>query len=293
MEKTYPTRKLNLRDPFVLYENGTYFLYGTDGKTTFTHKPATGFPMYTSTDLERWRGPYFPFRASPAFWGKTDFWAPEVHKYRGGYYLFASFHAPGAMRGTQILRADSPYGPFAPISDGPVTPRDWMCLDGTLVVEPDGRPYIVFCHEWVQVKDGEICAMPLTNDLTAPAGPPQLLFRATDAPWVRPNMPGRYVTDGPFAHRTADGGLLLLWSSFTKGGYCVACAKSQSGTVLGPWVQQEKPLYARDGGHAMLFRRPDGSLWMTLHRPNKTRLERPVFLPVREENGALTVGEPR
>lgn len=31
----------------------------------------------------------------------------------------------------------------------------------------DGTPYLVFCHEWLQVKDGEMCAMPLTPDLTA------------------------------------------------------------------------------------------------------------------------------
>lgn len=57
--------------------------------------------------------------------------------------------------------------PFVPLSDGPVTPADWECLDGTLYVAADGTPYLVFCHEWLQVKDGEMCAMPLTPDLTA------------------------------------------------------------------------------------------------------------------------------
>ena len=62
--------------------------------------------------------------------------------------------------------------PFVPLSDGPVTPADWECLDGTLYVAANGTPYLVFCHEWLQVKDGEMCAMPLTPDLTAAAGEP-------------------------------------------------------------------------------------------------------------------------
>ena len=29
--------------------------------------------------------------------------------------------------------------PFVPLSDGPVTPADWECLDGTLYAAADGR----------------------------------------------------------------------------------------------------------------------------------------------------------
>ena len=53
--------------------------------------------------------------------------------------MFASFKAAGVCRGTQILVADHPKGPFVPHSDGPVTPRDWECLDGTLYVDPGGK----------------------------------------------------------------------------------------------------------------------------------------------------------
>ena len=49
-------------------------------------------------------------------------------------------------RGTQILRADKPDGPFLPLSTLQQTPLDEMALDGTLWVE-DGVPYMVYCHE--------------------------------------------------------------------------------------------------------------------------------------------------
>lgn len=132
--------------------------------------------------------------------------------------------------------------------------------------------------------------MRLTPDLTAAAGEPTLLFRASEAPWVqevgKPERHG-YVTDGPFLHRTAEGTLLLLWSSFSAGGYTLAVARSVTGRLAGPWEHRTPPLYATDGGHAMVFRTFAGELMLALHQPNRTPHERPHFLPLREEKGTL------
>lgn len=177
--------------------------------------------------------------------------------------MFASFKADGLCRGTQVLVADSPLGPFRPHSAGPLTPRDWECLDGTLFVDEAGAPWMVFCHEWVQVHDGEMCAMRLAADLSQAIGEPLLLFRASEAPWgVKPEKIG-YVTDGPFLHRARNGALLMLWASFGAGGYAQGVARSTSGHISGPWVQEPEPLYAQDGGHGMLFRAFDGRLMLT------------------------------
>ena len=166
------------------------------------------------------------FRPEPGFWGTKNFWAPEAHAYRGRYFLFTSFIAEKERRGTQVLAADAPTGPYRVHSPGPLTPRDLECLDGTLHVEEDGSPWLVFCHEWVQVRDGEVRAVRLEEDLSRPAGNSRLLFRASEAPWTRPVSyrgappdPASRVTDGPFLHRAADGTLLMLWSSFCDTGY--------------------------------------------------------------------------
>ncbi|WP_420869776.1 family 43 glycosylhydrolase [Cohnella ginsengisoli] len=106
----------------------------------------------------------------PGSGGTENFWAPEVHRWRGMYYMFASFKAPGRRRATQILAADGPLGPFRPLSDRPATPPDWECLDGTLYVDRQGEPWIVFCREWLQVTDGEMYALRLSADLAETAG---------------------------------------------------------------------------------------------------------------------------
>lgn len=285
---------IQMRDPFVLPlpEEGRYLLFGSTDKNIWSG-PGTGFDCYESRDLENWTGPIPAFRPPPDFWADTQFWAPECHPWQGRYYLFASFARDERQRGTQILAADTPDGPYRLHSDGPVTPRDWECLDGTLWVAKDGKPWMVFCHEWVQVGDGEMCAMPLTDDLRAAAGAPRLLFRASDAAWSAPfEAHGRNnnrVTDGPFFHRLPGGALLMLWSTGSREGYAMGYAVSDSGDVLGPWRQSEAPIYDRDGGHGMLFRDFTGRLWMTLHQPNNSPNERPVWLEVVEQEGGLVV----
>jgi hypothetical protein len=148
---------------------------------------------------------------------------------------------------------------------------------------------MVFCHEWVQVGDGEMCALPLRDDLRAAAGEPVLLFHASDAPWAAPIQGDKYVTDGPFLHRTAGGDLLMLWASIGPEGYAEGVARSESGTILGPWRQNPEPLFRRDGGHGMLFRTFEGELMLTLHRPNKSPDERPRFFRVREDGAGLVI----
>jgi arabinan endo-1,5-alpha-L-arabinosidase len=285
---------IHIRDPFVLpiIAEQQYYLYGTTGPEAWTSS-GSGTDCYTSGDLENWEGPFPAFRPPAGFWADRNFWAPEVHVYRGRYYMFITLKAEGVRRGTQILAADSPGGPFLPVSDGPVTPRDWECLDGTLYVGTDGQPWIVFCHEWVQVGDGEICAMRLSADLTTALEPPQLLFRASEAPWAEEiNSKNRrgYVTDGPSLHRLASGELVMLWSSFKGGKYAVGVARTSSGEILGPWHQVPEPLFDADGGHCMVFRTFDGQLLLAFHSPNPSPNERPYFVPLREEGSSLKLG---
>jgi arabinan endo-1,5-alpha-L-arabinosidase len=285
---------IHIRDPFVLpiLAEKLYYLYGTIGPQAWTAS-ASGIDHYTSSDLQSWDGPFPTFRPPINFWADRNFWAPEVHVYRERYYLFASFKAERVCRGTQILTADSPQGPFLPISDRPVTPYTWECLDGTLFVDANDQPWMVFCHEWVQVGDGEICALRLSDDLKLAIDQPHLLFRASQAPWTQEiNSKGRkgYVTDGPFLHRLTNGELIMLWTSFGMGGYSVGQARSASGDILGPWQQVSEPLYAGDGGHCMVFRTFDGKLWLTFHRPNPSPDERPQFIPLRENGSSLEIG---
>lgn len=273
---------LQIRDPFIfpMPSELRYYLFGTTDTNPWNAR-GKGFEAYTSEDLVHFDGPHTVFSPPPGFWGTHDFWAPEVHRYRGMYYMFATFTSIQRRRGTQVLSSPSLLGPYAPLGNRAVTPFEWECLDGTLYVDRQGDPWIVFCHEWVQIHDGTVCAMRLSEDLTHAISDPIVLFHASDACWpsarLRRDGSGRcdaYVTDGPFLRRLPDGTLLMLWSSTTEHGYAMGQAHAPNGRIEGPWIQHNVPLIAADGGHGMVFTDFSGDLHVVCHTPNTTPHER-------------------
>ncbi|WP_329742020.1 glycoside hydrolase family 43 protein [Dyella sp. A6] len=271
-----------LHDPWIVADTAThtYHLY-TRNRARMTHDPRLGIMEYTSRDLKHWTHPRVVFTLPPGTWADAGAWAPEVHRWRGRWYLFSTFYNPHRplpahghhrpiRRATVLAVSDSLDGPFRLVRHGqPIVPKAKMTLDGTLYIGPSGHPWLVYAHEWVQIGDGTIDAMPL-DDALARAGPSKVLFHASDAPWVdgkkQPNGNTIYVTDGPELFRTRSGTLLMLWSSYDRHGYVEGLARSRSGSILGPW-QQLPPLVRADSGHGMLFHRFDGQLMMVLHRP--------------------------
>ena len=283
---------IHIRDPFILPlpARQAYCMFGTTGGEVDGGR-ASGFDCYLTEDLDEFTGPYPAFRPPADFWADIKFWAPEVHFWQGRYYMFATFARVEGdgheKRGTGALVSDNPEGPYTPTSNGPLTPADWDCLDGTLYVDKDGAPWMVFCHEWAQITDGTICATRLSGDLTAAVGDTVTLFRASDAPWTRTlPIPGRendgiYVTDGPFLFTAKDGQLAMLWSSFVEGGqYAIGVARAADNRVDGRWVHDKEPVYSRDGGHGMLFYTYSGLRMLSIHAPNSLGVERPIFIPV-------------
>lgn len=280
-------KDINIRDPFILpvADEGVYYMYCTSTVDDSDGQPRGGVAVYKSKDLKNWEGPVQVCTIPDNNMLTGPIWAPEVHFLNGKYYLFATInsdiewrkaepdHPKYLFRGTQIFHADSPEGPFEAFSPETHTPADWMALDGTLWVE-NGKPYMVFCHEWVQTDDGTMDVVALEDDLSAPKGLPMRLFNASAAPWAQPICNDRnnnqcYVTDGCFLYRTQTGKLLMIWSSFTNGNnYAIGIAESTTGSVLGPWRQQEKPLFTTNGGHGMIFKRFDGQPCIVLHQPN-------------------------
>jgi hypothetical protein len=72
----------------------------------------------------------------------------------------------------------------------------------------------------------------------------------------------------------------MLWSSFGDEGYAMGVAVSESGGILGPWAQNDEPLWARNGGHGMILRSSAGVDYLAFHTPNDTPRERATLIPV-------------
>lgn len=278
---------INIRDPYILAENGTYYMYGTRGRNFGIE--TGGFDVYVSTDLENWSDPVECFDSVKYGLNGRVNWAPEVHKYKGSYYMFATFKIESTGHiGTYILRADTPMGPFVPHSQGVVTPEDWRSLDGTLYVSKNGTPYMVFCHEHSQIIDGTVCYVQLSDDLTHTVAQPVTVFAASSCPYVTVHSSsGHFVTDGPFLYRSKTGELLMIWSSFIHDQYAEMLVRFEGGE-LGPDYTHLPPLVDNDGGHGMLFNAA-GKLYLTVHRPNTMECERPIFIELEDRGDTVRI----
>ncbi len=307
---------LVVRDPYIFVDkaSGKYYVQANIG--IFAPKPTKanvaaydGIYCYESRDLKHWRLVGKSFTPPKDWWGQKNFWAPDMFKVGNKYYILSTFSSLTKevswkfdgkikMRACAALVADKPEGPYKPVADKPLTPEDWMSLDGTLY-EEDGKMYLIFCHEWVQVGNGEIVAVEISKDLSKPIGKPFVLFKASDAPWARDlqwKPGGNFVTDAGVINRAEDGTLYMTWSSFANFGdkqkYVIGVAISDNGKLNGKWKHLPDPLNTDDGGHAMIFKTLCGKQKISYHAPNSVPLgEKTVIKNFKFENGKAVISE--
>jgi len=195
----YPNNILDIRirDPFVYVDaaSKTYYLYAQCGNRLNNDGLGLGVEVYRSEDLITWSEPTLAFeRPASGFWGGVDIWAPEVHKFGERYFMFVTFPGRKGGRGTQVLRADRPEGPFAVAGDDANTPPEQQCLDGTPWIDDDGTCWMIYCHEWTSIGNGTVRAVPMTDDWCARHGESVLLFQASDAPWATTRAKSRWAS---------------------------------------------------------------------------------------------------
>lgn len=276
---------INIRDPYILVYQDSYYMYGTRSETAF-YGQAYGFDVYKSKNLIDWEGPIEVFHRPEQFFSEKSYWAPEVYHINDKFYMFATFANKAKGLGTGVLISDSPEGPFHMWSDGYVTPESDRCLDGTLYYSKEHKPYMIYCHEWRQIHDGTVCAILLSDDLKCRIGEPIVLFAASSAkPFVKKQLFRNYITDGPFLIRTEDEKLHMLWSTTAKSGYVEALAHSDNHDITGNWTVDSELLFDHDGGHGMIFKDLDHNYQMILHYPNTFGKEHPKITPLSYENG--------
>jgi len=302
MREDIPLDSIRLSDPCIL----------ADQKTSMYYMTGTGGWMWKSKDLRKWNGPFRVVETDPDSWmgPRPMIWAAELHAYKGKYYYFATFTNRNVKidtvkgnvierRASHILVSDNPDGPYVPMKDSIYLPPDKPTLDGTFWVDRDGKPYMVYCYEWLQNWNGTIEKIELKPDLSGSIGEGKILFRASDSPWskertedgkIKPNK----VTDGPWLFQTQTGKLGMLWTSWVFGDYTQGVAYSESGTLDGPWIQEKEPITPPNFGHGMLFRTLDGKLLMSVHshkNVNGRTIRIPHLFEVDDSGDKIVVGK--
>lgn len=256
--ETDPT--LYLADPAIFCDKGTYYLYGTGGDSD------TGFLVYTSEDLKKWKGPSgvsdgYALKKGDTY-GSTGFWAPQIFRYKNKYYM-----AYTADEFIAIASADSPLGPFRQDQLYRL-PAEVKQIDPYVFFDDDGKIYLYHVR---LTKGNRLFVAELNEDLTAIKDGTLTECISAQKEWENTQHSDWPVAEGPTVIKQ-DGIYYFFYScnDFRNIDYAVGYATSDS--PYGPWEKQQgDPIISRQllkhngTGHGDLFIDTDNHLRYVFH----------------------------
>ncbi|MBN2137970.1 MAG: family 43 glycosylhydrolase [Sedimentisphaerales bacterium] len=296
-----------LRDPCIIRQADTYYLVFT--VWPFSNRQANrldrpnqggspGIKLYSSKDLKSWRFENWLVKSSELPKDcpyKNRFWAPEIHKIAGRFYLIFTAdnwlrneYNPAGGWGTAgyafVGVADDITGPYRHI-----TYINGGACDTSLFEDADGETYAIIpaYNVYVQQIDlsridrgqvglvgPRIQAVSAKNDDIGFAAEPDYL----EGPWMIQSR-GKYVIfyAGPYREQK---------NKPEHRGYWVGAAYADN--PLGPW-KKDKRGQIFWGGHIAVFNGPDGRNWFSYRNENDNKTRGLLCIdPVDiEENGTV------
>lgn len=246
-------------DPTVFFENGTYYLYGTNDVA-----PDNGIKVFVSSDRKIWRKPSsvsdgMALREQESF-GTTGFWAPQVFKYNNEYYM-----AYVADQQIAIATSTSPTGPF--YAKDPIA-FNQKNIDPFVFIDDDGKKYLFH----VDITNGnKIYVAELNDDFSAVDLSTRTLCITATEPW---EILMDEVAEGPTVIKH-NGLYYLIYSAnnYVSQKYAVGYATSKS--IYGPWEKYSgNPVLSMQNtgkpgtGHGDIFYDETGQMYYVFHTHN-------------------------
>lgn len=261
-------------DPYVVRVDGRYLAYGTGSVVD-----GLVFEVLESTDLAAWRrvgGALRPPDPSPG----TDFWAPEVVRADGRFWMYYSVGTGDAGHHLRVAVAEVAEGPFTDQGIN-LTPRERFAIDPHPFRDEDGTWYLFYARDVLDAaRVGTQVAVDVMPTMTTLAGRPETVVAPT-ADWQiyqrdRPMYGGVYdwhTIEGPAVARRG-GRYYCLYSagSWLNESYTVAWAVAPH--PLGPWTEPPTgdgrlltsvPGRVRGPGHNSIVTTPGGTDMLVYH----------------------------
>ena len=261
-----------LRDPCIIREGGSYYLVATmwpftDSSAQDAAKPdlnsSPGIRLYSSQDLTHWKaGPWLVKSSAlpddcPY---KHRFWAPEIHKIGGKFYLI--FTADNWLKPEYNANKRFGYHAFLGVADQVTGPYEHIsyvpasACDTTIFGDDDGRVYafMPFGDLFVQ----ELDLSRLSENVVGYKSERKKIVSADfgDITELSP----KYL-EGPWAMKVGKRYYLFYAETYPDpGGYKTGVAYADS--PLGPWHKDPRGAVFW-GGHLAVFDGPDGRHWFS------------------------------
>ena len=255
-------------DPYVLYddEESRYYMYGTGAGAK------DGFATYSSDDLVNWKheGQVY-YGNNDSTWGESAFWAPEVYKVDGKYYMFYSAqwkdNPTNELENFRIGVAvsDKPTGPFKDMSDRPLFDPGYPVIDANVFFDEDGKAFLYYsrcCYkhpvesevaDWArdkgwfdEIEESWVYGIELKPDFSGTIGEGQLLLRPPvtmddeQAEWESRSVTSKEVnrrwTEGSYTFKHGDK-YYMMYSANHFAGENYAVGYATADNPLGPYVK--------------------------------------------------------
>lgn len=275
-------QELFLADPTIYVENGKYYLTGTGGSGKGA---SAGFAVLESTDLKTWTVPtgaqgsmHMILSKGEQAFGTEGFWAPQLLKENGTYYLTYT-----ANEQTVLTQSTALLGPYQQADVAPIDGSE-KNIDSYIFKDDDGRHYLYH----VRFSDGNylwVAEFDLENGKIKPETL-RKCFEQTE-PWeATPAYASAPIMEGPTVIKLRDKYYLFYSANhYMNIDYAVGYAVADS--PYGPWIKQsDSPIIHRSivgengSGHGDLFEGLDGQLYYVYHvhfdqqqvTPRRTRI---------------------
>ena len=253
---TNPIIDTDMADPCVFFDNGFYYLFATGGSKI----DGKAIRMYKSADLNEWTAIGGAVqRGDTSAWNFGNFWAPEVIKLNGKFYLYytaCTRYSPmnsGNRVGAAV--ADNIEGPYTDL--GVVVPH--ASIDGHPFVDDDGQMYMYYTIEYGNsdsLQPGLIYVDKMISP-TVVEGKPRLVL--DNYSWQ----------EGPVVQHVGDEYILTFSEgNYRNDTYNVRYAKSLS--PYGPFKEGNHQILksndvVKGPGHHFLFKDEGGKDWIAYH----------------------------
>lgn len=277
--QTVPRREL--RDPAVIREGDTYYLVFTmwpfrNREEKHLAEPnqggSPGIALYSSKDLTSWSFDNWLVRSSDLPENsphKNRFWAPEIHKINGKFYLIFTAdnwikaeHNPAGKWGSAgysfIGVADKVTGPYRHITYVP----GGTC-DMTLFGDADGKTYAIKPKDDIFIQPIDLTR--LEQDEVHWAGPEKRIVTASNADVSIKSNPA--YLEGPWLEKIGSQYCLFFAAIYKDDvidpalrGYRTGVAYADS--MAGPWTKDPRGAVFF-GGHLAVFDGPGDQKWLS------------------------------
>ncbi|MCC8072580.1 MAG: family 43 glycosylhydrolase [Clostridiales bacterium] len=257
----------NIRDPFIIFENGKYYLTGTT--PPYWNGKSKGVMLWSSDDLLHFKEEKFILKRSDAKdddWFRDYWWAPEIHKKNGKFFLTVNCRNDDLKIGQNPLVAVSEQinGEYKILNKKtPLVSSYFPKLenvdsvsgnDANLFTDDDNKTYISFCNNL------GIFALEIDLENCCVKGKEISIVKPSENGWDT-------KIEAPFIFKH-NKKYYCFYSSFTRS-YEVGV--SYSDNINGPWIKDERnPIIKPKGkiiqsGHNSVFIGIDDELWTAYH----------------------------